>query len=94
MIKMELKIKTQVPKQFLGRKELVLEGHAETTPSKAQLKEEIAKMASSPAEMVVIKKVRQQFGKKDFLVDSYVYDSEKSFKEFENTKKKAVEGAK
>ena len=92
---MELKIKTQTPRPFLGRKELVLEGHAATTPSKVQLKEEIVKMTGSPAEMVVIKKVNQQFGKKDFLVDSYVYDSEKSFKEFEKEKKKkAVEGAK
>ena len=90
---MELKIKTQIEKKFLGRKELILEGNSATTPSKVQLKEEIAKMTSSPAEMIVIKRVNQQFGNKAFSVNSYVYDNEKSFKEFEKEKKKKAAAA-
>ena len=85
---MELKIKTQIEKKFLGRKELLLDGHSATTPSKVQLKEEIAKLTSATPEMIVIKRVNQQFGKQDFTVNSYIYDSEKAFKEFEKEKKK------
>ena len=90
---MDLKIKTQDAKPFLGRKELLIEGTADTTPSRVQLKEEIAKIASSPAEMVVIKRIKQQFGNKDFKIEAYIYESEKSMKEFEKEKKKKVEGA-
>lgn len=90
---MEIKISTKIEKPYLGRKEIVLKGKAETTPSKVELKEEVAKLASAPAEMVVIKKVKQQFGKKDFEVEVYVYNDEKSMKEFEKEKKKKAEGA-
>ena len=86
---MELKILTQIERPYLGRKELVLKGSADTTPSKAQLKEETSKIASAPVEMVVVKKVNQQFGKKDFEVEVYIYSDEKSMKEFEKEKKKA-----
>ena len=87
---MELKISTKVEKKYLGRKEIVMKGRSETTPSKAQLKEEAAKLASAAPELVVIKKVNQQFGRKDFEVEVYVYNDEKSMKEFEKEKKKAA----
>lgn len=86
---MELKISSKIEKKYLGRKELVLKGMDETTPSKAQLKEEVAKLASAAPELTVVKKVNQQFGRKDFEVEAYVYDNEKSMKEFEKEKKKA-----
>ncbi|MBU2522806.1 MAG: hypothetical protein KKE23_00765 [Nanoarchaeota archaeon] len=87
---MEIKILTQIEKPYLGRKEIVLKGSSAITPSKIELKEEAAKLTSSPAEMVVIKKVNQQFGRKDFEVEVYVYSDEKSMKEFENTKKSGI----
>ena len=90
---MEIKISTKIEKQYLGRKEIVLKGRAEITPSRVELKEEAAKLASAPAEMVVIKRVNQQFGKKDFEVEVYVYNDEKSMKEFEKEKKKKADGA-
>ena len=90
---MEIKISTKIEKPYLGRKEIVLRGSSETTPSRAQLKEEAVKLISSPAEMVVIKRVSQQFGKKNFEVEVYVYNDEKSMKEFEKEKKKKAEGA-
>jgi len=89
---MELKIKSQKEKPFLGRKEFFLEGKSETTPSRIQLKEELVRLTNSPAEMVVIKRVKQQFGKQDFEVEAHVYDSEKSLKAFEQEKKKKAEG--
>jgi len=92
---MEIKISSKTEKPFLGRKELLLKGSADTTPSKVQLKEEVSKLSSVPAEMIVIKRVKQQFGKKDFEVEAYAYDNESSLKQFEKEKKKAaVEGAK
>ena len=90
---MELRISKEEAKKFLGRKELLLKGRADVTPSKVELKEEIVKMTSSPPEMVVVKKVNQQFGNKNFEVEAYVYESEKSLKEFEKEKKKKAEGA-
>jgi len=90
---MELKITSKTEKSFLGRKEFVLKGKSATTPSKVELKEEVAKLTSSAPELVVIKKVNQQFGRQDFEVSAYAYDNEKSFKEFEKEKKKKVEGA-
>jgi len=85
---MELKLSTKIEKPYLGRKEVVLKGSSDTTPSKVQLKEEAAKLVSSPAELVVIKRVNQQFGRKSFEVEVYVYNDEKSMKEFEKEKKK------
>ena len=85
---MELKIIGKTDKPYLGRKEIVLKGRAATTPSKAELKEEVAKLSSTAPEMVVIKKVNQQFGRQDFEVSAYAYDNEKSMKEFEKEKKK------
>ena len=91
---MELTKSKEEAKKFLGRKELVLKGKADVTPSKAELKETIAKMTSSPAEMVIVKKVNQQFGRKDFEVEAYIYESEKFLKEFEKEKKKKAEAPK
>lgn len=91
---MELQIKNQSEKPFLGRKELVLKGESETTPSKEQLREEIAKMVNSPKEMVVVKRVKQQFGMHSIEVESYVYESENTLKRFEHKKKKKAEEAK
>jgi len=90
---MELKLSTKIEKKYLGRKEIVLKGSSPTTPSRVDLKEEAAKIASAAPELVVIKKVNQQFGKKTFEVEVYVYDDEKSMKEFEKEKKKAPAAA-
>ena len=90
---MELKLKSKIERNYLGRKELLFNGRAEITPSKTQLKEEVAKLSSTAPELVVIKKVMQQFGKQTFEVSAYAYDNEKSMKEFEKEKKKKAEGA-
>ena len=47
---MELKLSTKIEKPYLGRKEVVLKGSSDTTPSKVQLKEEAAKLVPADKE--------------------------------------------
>ncbi len=86
---MDLKVKSQKDNAFLERKELVLEAKGEkVTPSYAQLKAEVAKNLKASEDQVVLKKVNQQFGKQDVLVEAYLYNSAEAAKKYEKVKVK------
>ncbi len=60
----------------------------EKTPSYNEIKESISKKTGKDINLIVPKKVMQEFGMHEAKVDVYVYDSEDSLKKFEPKPKK------
>ena len=91
---MEIELKHQEEKLFFSRQEYVFDIKGENTPSYPQMKTEIAKKLNAKEELVMIKKVEHQFGKKNIIVKVYVYNSKEDIKKYENVKEeKPAEGA-
>lgn len=80
---MEISIKKQKVNAFFERSELVVEASDSATPSYASIKAEVAKKLKVGEEVVVVKKVEQQFGKQEVLADVLVYNSPEALKKYE-----------
>jgi len=87
---MEMKITSQEQKKLLSREEYLAEVKDKTTPSYAALKEEIAKKTGKPAELIVIKKIGQRYGKGEVEAKFCIYNNQESLKRFEKEGKKAA----
>lgn len=93
---MRVHVEKKEHKPLVEREELhVRIENTDGTISNAQLREEIAKYANKPSEVVVVKKILQAYGKREANALVYVYSSPETLKKFEPTKKekKAVAGA-
>jgi|GEM_PF-3203320 len=93
---MKLKIESKEDKPLVDRYELKVKiEEVEATPSNDYIKKEIAKSTGKPEDMIVVKKILQEFGKKTAEALVYVYNSVESLKKFEPKKKekKAQAGA-
>ena len=72
------------------------------TPSKDEIKKEIAKTAKAKEDLITIKKIKTDFGSGSSIVTAYVYDSEEDLRKIEpmtkhlkaQAKKAAEEAAK
>ena len=90
---MEFKVKTQKANTFFERSELVIEAKDNATPSYAAIKAEVAKKLKVGEELVVVKRVDQQFGMKDVTAEVQVYNSPEAMKKYEVVKVKKAAGA-
>jgi len=71
-----MEIKSQIKNPLLGREEIEFLAKEEATPSKESLKLKIAEKFKKPETHIVVKSVYGNFGKKEFLVKTFIYDSE------------------
>lgn len=88
MGKMKIKIETREDKPAVDRYELRVKiEDVIATPSNDYVKKEIAKTMNKPEDVVVVKKIIQNFGKKEAEAIVFVYNSHESLKKFEPKKK-------
>jgi len=87
---MNIQIKSQEKKPAFSREEVIadVEFVGTSTPSKTKLQEEFAKKLGKDAKLVVIKKVKTDFGSASANVNVYVYDNEDELKKIEPQPKK------
>jgi ribosomal protein S24E len=91
---MDIKIISQDVKKLLSREEYIADVKDSKTPSYENLRENLSKKLNKPAELIVIKRIKQQYGKHDVEAKFYIYNNAESLKKFENTKKsKEISGA-
>jgi ribosomal protein S24E len=92
---MEIKVENKIKQNLFDREEIVLKITNTLTPSKAQIKEEVSKMTKKPQENIVIKKIAQEFGKKEVIVNVYVYNDAALIKRYQRKprKKKGAQAA-
>jgi len=88
---MNLELKHQEEKPYFDRGEYVLTITDTNTPSYPVMKAEIAKKLNAKEELVIIKRVKHQFGKKEIVVNVYVYNSAESMKKYEDIKEEKKE---
>lgn len=92
---MKFKITKQEPKKLLSREEYYAIIEEEKTPSHSVLKEEIAKKTGKSAELIIIKKIEQKFGKPEIEAKFYIYGNQDALKKFEpKSKAKAAQAPK
>lgn len=80
---MEISIKKQKVNAFFDRSEIVVEASDTATPSYASIKAEVAKKMKVGEDVVVVKRVDQQFGKQVVLANVHVYSSPEALKKYE-----------
>ena len=90
---MEIIVKNKQHNKLLGREEITSIVKSETTPKTEEFKKEFAGKFSFNEELVAIKKIKGNFGKKEFDVEAYVYDSKEDLEKHEQ-KPKAKKEAK
>jgi ribosomal protein S24E len=81
---MEQKIIKQEKNPFLNREELVIEIKSDITPSF----DEVKKIIGKDENLIVVKKVETNFGKKVFTADAVVYESAEAKDKIETIPKK------
>lgn len=85
---MKVHIEKKEYKPLVERDEFIVKiEEINSTPSKANIKEDIAKLTNKPQEDIVVKKIYQAFGKKEAYALAYVYHSQEALKKFEPRKK-------
>ena len=90
---MEITVKNKEHSKLLEREEIALIVKSETTPSAGEFKKEFAGKFNFNEELVAIKKIKGNFGKKEFDVEAYVYENKEALGKHEQ-KPKAKKEAK
>jgi len=88
---MEIEIKQQIDKPFFDRQEYTFDVKDLVTPSYTELKTEIAKKLNVGEELIVVKRINQQYGKQKVVVAAYKYASIESLKKYEGVVEKKEE---
>jgi len=100
---MNIQIVSDTKKPLLSRRDVAvkLEFAGTTTPSRAQMKDIIAKALNADAKLISLYKVKNDFGSSSVSIIAQVYDNEKTLKtlqekhlEERDTGKKAAEETK
>jgi len=78
------KIIKQEKNPFLEREELTIEINSEAAPSEEEVKKTIGK----DEKLIVVKKVNTNFGRKKFIAEAVVYESEEAKKKVETVPQK------
>ncbi|MBU3923715.1 MAG: hypothetical protein KJ592_02255 [Nanoarchaeota archaeon] len=81
---MESQILQQTKNPFLEREEYIIKITNETTPTFDEAKSQIGK----DTDLIVIKKINTNFGKKTFEVEAVVYDNKEAKEKIETIPKK------
>ena len=84
---MALEIIKQETKNILEREEGIAVMESIKTPSYAELKKELAEKFKTEENLIVIKRIGQQFGKHESKINFYVYKNEEAMKKAESSKK-------
>lgn len=90
---MEITVKNKEHNKLLEREEIALIVKSETTPRAGELKKDFAGKLNFNEELVAIKKIKGNFGKKEFDVEAYAYDNKEALGKHEQ-KPKAKKEAK
>ena len=89
---MEIKIITEKENGLLGRKEFQYEIEFQgATPKTADVKKEIATLAKSQEDLVVVKAIKNKYGEEKADVFAYVYNSLDELKKLEEYVEPVVE---
>jgi len=97
---MEIKITNEKEIPFLERKLIEAQMSFEKeTPNRIDVKKAIATQTKSKEELIVIRKIRTNFGKTSAIIKAYIYNNEESKNKIEtkqflkrNEEKKVAEG--
>jgi ribosomal protein S24E len=91
-----MKVINNFKNSLLKRKELKVAVESESNPSFPSSTKRIAEEFGASEDLIVIKGIRGQFGRKNFLIDAMIYDSVADKERIEPKKKEKVkvEGAK
>ena len=89
---MELTITKKELNPLLFRVEIEAVVSNETTPSYAEVKEELAEQIGKDKELVVVRNVYQKYGMHESTVNASIYDNKESMDKFEGIKE-TKEGA-
>ena len=91
---MKLKIESREDKPLVDRYELKVKiDDVEVTPSNDYVKKEISKLMGKAEEVVIVKRILQEYGEKEAEALVYVYESPEALKKFEAKKKEKKEAA-
>lgn len=85
-----LKIEKQEYKPLVERTEIIATISSAPTPKKTEVQEKLAELLKKEKELVIVKHVYQEFGKREAKIIAYVYDSPDALKKFEKIKKKEI----
>ena len=85
---MSLKILQEKDNRLFNRKEVKAALISEITPSRTHILELFSRQFSVPAEHIKIKKIKGNFGTKDFSIEANIYSSDKEKHGIELKKKK------
>ena len=92
---MELKIVKKDVKKLVERTEVYAEASEKKTPSNIEVQEAIAKELGKDKELIVVKKINQDYGRNKERILAYAYDSLESKTRFEpKQKEKKTEASK
>lgn len=92
---MEIKIEKQDHKPLVDRDEVLVKVFdGEATISNAQLKEDVAKKLNKSQDLIIVKQIRQKFGKHEAEAKVYVYQNAEALARFEPKKKEKKEAVK
>jgi ribosomal protein S24E len=88
---MSLKIITEKVNSLFGRKEVRVAIEASKVPTKEEAAKLIAEKYSTKSELVRVKEVQGKFGTTIVIIDSDIYDNEKTFESYVKKTKKELE---
>ena len=81
---MGMKILSQKEEKLFSRKQVTAVFDAiSATPSREEVSRELVEKLACPKELLVINSIRQNFGRKQALVEALVYSDRKALDEFE-----------
>jgi len=82
---MNIQIITDQKKPLLKRRELTGKiGYEDKTPSRLDIRKELAKKLNAKEELVVVRRVKPLYGTQAASLEVNIYDDEKALKDMEN----------
>jgi len=91
---MSLKVITETVNPLFGRKEIRVTIEASKVPTKEEAAKLIADKFSTKSELVRVKEIQGKFGTTLVIIDSDIYENEKTFESYVKKTKKEIEAEK
>jgi ribosomal protein S24E len=89
-----MKIKTEFKNDLLNRREVVVLLDSESNPGFENVTKLLAEKFKSDVAHVVVKGIRNNYGSKEFVIESFIYDSAEHKHKTERKKKVKAEAKK
>ncbi|MEM2924250.1 MAG: 30S ribosomal protein S24e [Methanocellales archaeon] len=81
---MNIKIVEEKTNQLIKRREILFKiEHQGPTPKREEVKDKLAALLNSKPELIIIKYMRSEFGKRETTGRANIYESEERLKQFE-----------